>query len=136
MPTDWTRYSKTPRGALFGQAVTAPLTIIITSFFGILITSATANLYGTQFWSPFELLLHAQQSLTPAARAGTFFAGLGLLASQAACCIVLNSVAAGMDLTTLWPKYINMRRGSIIITFVGIAVVPWNFVNKASTFIT
>ena len=80
--------------------------------------------------------MYAQQSMTPAARAGTFFAGVGLLASQLALCIVLNSVAAGMDLTTICPKYINIRRGSYIIMLVGIAVCPWNYVNQASTFIT
>ena len=74
--------------------------------------------------------------MTPSARAGTFFAGLGLLASQLALCIVLNSVAAGMDLTTLWPKYINIRRGSYIVMIIGIALCPWNYVNQATTFIT
>ena len=73
--------------------------------------------------------------MTPLGRAGTFFAGLGLLASQLALCVVLNSVAAGMDLTTLCPKYINLRRGAYIITIIGIAVCPWNYVNKASTFL-
>ena len=73
--------------------------------------------------------------MTAAARAGTFFAGLGLLASQLALCIVLNSVAAGMDLTTLCPQYINLRRGSYIVMVIGIAVCPWKYVNQATTFI-
>ena len=73
--------------------------------------------------------------MTRSGRAGTFFAGLGLLASQLALCVVLNSVAAGMDLTTLCPKYINLRRGAYIVAIVGIAVCPWNYVNKASTFL-
>ncbi|KAL9120762.1 MAG: hypothetical protein Q9187_002679, partial [Circinaria calcarea] len=91
---NWTRYAKYPNAALFGQAVTAPLTISITALCGILITSATTKIYGEIYWNPFQLLLHAQQTMTPAGRAGTFFAGLGLLASQLALCIVLNSVAA------------------------------------------
>ena len=73
--------------------------------------------------------------MTASARAGTFFAGLGLLASQLALCIVLNSVAAGMDLTTLCPQYINLRRGAYIVMLVGMAVCPWNYVNQATTFI-
>ena len=110
--SDWTRYARTPNAALFGQAITAPFVICITALCGILIASASEQLYGrTVFWNPFQLLNHVQASMTPAARAGTFFAGLGLLASQIALSIVLNSVAAGMDLTTLWPRYINLRRG-------------------------
>ncbi len=74
--------------------------------------------------------------MTAASRAGTFFAGLGLLASQIALCIVLNSVPAGMDMTTICPQYINIRRGGYIVLIVGIVVCPWNYVNQATTFIT
>lgn len=135
--SDWTRYSSTPSSAIFGQIVAAPVTICLTSLFGILISSAASKIYGQVFWNPFLLLLYIQErdTLDAGARAGTFFAGLGLLASQIALCIVLNSVSAGMDLTTLFPRYINIRRGSSLITLVGIAIVPWNFVNSPGTFI-
>lgn len=104
--SDWTRYAKTPNAALFGQLVTAPITICVTAICGILITSAAATIYDQYIWNPFELLLTIQQnSLTPGARAGTFFAGLGFLCSQLALCIVLNCVSAGMDLAALCPKW-------------------------------
>ncbi|KAL8924215.1 MAG: hypothetical protein Q9208_004179 [Pyrenodesmia sp. 3 TL-2023] len=90
------------------------------------------------FWNPFLLLLFIQTNSASdaATRAGTFFAGLGLLASQLSLCVVLNSVSAGMDLTTLAPQYINIRRGAFIILVIGVAIVPWNLVNTASTFLT
>lgn len=126
---DWTRYAKTPNAALFGQAVAAPLTICITALCGLLITSATATIYGEYLWNPFELLLTIQkQSNSPGARAGTFFAGLGFLSSQIALCIVLNCVSGGMDLAALCPKYINIRRGSFLLSIIAIAVCPWNYV--------
>ncbi|KAI9780379.1 MAG: hypothetical protein M1835_004509 [Candelina submexicana] len=134
--SDWTRYAKTPNAALFGQAIAATLAICITALSGILITSATAKFFGVLYWNPFLLLNHIQQQpMHPATRAGTFFAGLGLLASQLALCIVLNSVSAGMDAAALCPKFINIRRGAIIITVIGIAICPWNYVTKATTFI-
>ena len=126
---DWTRYAQTPNAALFGQAFTAPLTICITALCGILITSATATIYGAYLWNPFELILTIQQrSNSPGARAGTFFVGLGFLASQMALCIVLNCVSGGMDLTALCPRYINIRRGSFILTIIAVAACPWNYV--------
>ena len=135
--SDWTRYAKTPNAALFGQLVTAPIAICVTALCGLLVTSATANVYGKVLWNPFQLLLAMQQkSLSPAARAGTFFAGLGFLASALALCIVTNSVAGGMDLAALCPKYINIRRGSVLITIVAVATCPWQFVTQATTFIT
>ena len=135
--SDWTRYSKTPNAALFGQAVTAPIAICLTALCGLLVTSATAEIYGEVLWNPFQLLLAIQQnSLSAGARAGTFFAGLGFLASALALCIVTNSVAGGMDLAALCPKYINIRRGSYLITIIAVATCPWQFVTQATTFIT
>jgi nucleobase:cation symporter-1, NCS1 family len=133
---DWTRYARTPNAALFGQAITAPVTISITALCGILIASASSLIYGQVFWNPFLLLLHVQKAMTPASRAGTFFAGTGLVASQLALCIVLNSVPAGMDMTTLCPQYINIRRGAYLVMVVGIVLCPWNYVYQATTFIT
>ncbi|KAL8960260.1 MAG: hypothetical protein Q9193_003003 [Seirophora villosa] len=136
--SDWTRYSQHQNGALLGQGFAAPLTVCLTAFFGILITSAASALYGQLFWNPFLLLLFVQSNSPSdrATRAGTFFAGLGLLASQLSLCVVLNSVSSGMDLTALAPEYINIRRGAFTVLIIGVAIVPWNLVNTASTFIT
>jgi NCS1 family nucleobase:cation symporter-1 len=135
--SDWTRYAKSPRSALFGQLVTAPITISITAVCGLLITSATQQMYGVYLWNPFELLLHVQQtSLTATARAGTFFAGLGFLASQMALCIILNCVSAAMDLSALCPKWINIRRGCYLVSVISIAICPWQYVTQPTTFIT
>lgn len=134
---DWTRYAKTPNASLFGQGVTAPLTIIITAICGSLVTSAAYTIYGEYFWNPFELLLYIQKGhMSSAARAGTFFSGLCFLASQMALCIVLNAISTGMDMAALCPKWINIRRGCFILTIIAVAVCPWNYVNAASTFIT
>lgn len=135
--SDWTRYAKTTNAALIGQLVTAPITICVTAICGILITSAAATIYGEYLWNPFELVLTIQQgSLTAGARAGTFFAGLGFLSSQMALCIILNCVSAGMDLAALCPKWINIRRGSYLVSIIAIAILPWNYVTKPTTFIT
>jgi nucleobase:cation symporter-1, NCS1 family len=113
---------------------TAPLTICITALCGLLITSATATLYGEYIWNPFELLIYIQQrSSSPGARAGTFFAGLGFLASQLSLCTILNCISGGMDMAALCPKYINIRRGSIILSIVAVAICPWNYVTYFCT---
>lgn len=74
--------------------------------------------------------------MSPSARCGTFFAELGFLASAFGLCIVTNSIAAGMDIAALCPKYINIRRGSYIITIIGVAVCPWKSVTRPTTFVT
>lgn len=103
--SDWTRYARTPNAALGGQMIAAPVFIVVTSVCGILITSAAATIYGEYIWNPFELLLVVQDhSMTPAARAGTFFAGLGFLVDQLALCQMLNGISTGMDMAALCPK--------------------------------
>lgn len=135
--SDWTRYAKTTNAALLGQLLVAPVLIVVTSVCGILITSATETIYGEYVWNPFELLLTIQQhSLSSAARAGTFFAALGFLASQLALCQMLNCISSGMDLAALCPKWINIRRGGFLLSIISMAICPWNYVTKATTFIT
>lgn len=60
----------------------------------------------------------------------------GLLSSQIAVNIAQNSVSAGMDLSALLPKYIDVFRGSLMMITVGVIVNPWRFVNSLGTFIT
>ena len=103
--SDWTRYARTPNAALFGQLVAAPIFIVVTCVCGILITSASATIYGEYIWNPFELLLVVQDhSMSAPARAGTFFAGLGFLTDQLALCQMLNGISTGMDMAALCPK--------------------------------
>lgn len=50
--------------------------------------------------------------------------------------IILNCVSAGMDLAALCPKWINIRRGSYLVSIIAIAILPWNYVTEPTTFIT
>lgn len=81
--SDWTRFSKTRHAPTSANLIALPLTVTFSATIGVLITTATYNMFGTLLWNPLELLTHIQAtSYTPAARAGTFFAGLGLLLTQ------------------------------------------------------
>ena len=41
-----------------------------------------------------------------------------------------------MDLASLWPKYIDVTRGSLIMVVVAVVINPWRFVNSPTTFVT
>jgi NCS1 family nucleobase:cation symporter-1 len=48
-----------------------------------------------------------------------------------------NVVSCSNDLTGLFPKYINIRRGSILATVIaGWIMVPWKIVHSASSLLT
>ncbi|KAI1323632.1 permease for cytosine/purines, uracil, thiamine, allantoin-domain-containing protein [Xylariaceae sp. FL0255] len=119
---DWSRYARTPKAPLLGMWLAGPLALTFTATFGVF---------------PISLLLHIQSfDYSAAARAGTFFGGLGWFLSQLAVNVSLNSIAAGMDLTSVAPKYLNARRGGFLLATVGLATLPWNYVNSTSSFTT
>jgi len=76
--------------------------------FGCLVTSATLKIYGTAIWLPPALDLQCMEAdYNAKSRAGTFFAGLGLLISQLSIHTVDNGFSLGMDLSGVLAKYIN-----------------------------
>lgn len=122
---------------MINQLLGAPITITIGAIFGIYCTSAVKEHYGKTIWQPIQLLEWILAThYTPAARAGCFFAGAGFFVSQLFVNIVQNSVACGMDLASLAPKYIDTTRGSLIMVVVAVVINPWRFVNTPGTFIT
>lgn len=151
---DWTRYAKTKRAPVLNQLITVPITITVTAMLGVFATSAVKNMYGKTIWQPIQLLeFLLTHNYNAATRAGCFFGGLGFFWSQISVripdCVYLfrkliiiqvnlvqNSVAAGMDLASLAPRWIDVKRGSLIMCVVGYLINPWRFVNSPGTFIT
>lgn len=89
-----------------------PIFLFATSIIGALSASAFYHYYGTAIWNPLDMLIFVQStSYTPACRAGTFFAGVGLLGSQVFVNVVQNTLAFGMDFTGLFPKYVDVGLG-------------------------
>ncbi|KAI1627935.1 NCS1 family nucleobase:cation symporter-1 [Exophiala viscosa] len=135
--SDWTRYANKRLAPTTSQMVVAPFTITVTALVGIIVTSAAKDVLGSLIWSPIALLGEIQElnHSSPRARAGVFFASLGLVSSQLMVSVVLNSMSVGMDMSGLWPRYINIRRGSYIMAAVGIIVQPWHLLNTAAKFL-
>ncbi|RDW77351.1 hypothetical protein BP6252_05404 [Coleophoma cylindrospora] len=135
--SDWTRFEKKRGAANPGMLLALPITVTICALVGVLATTASYQTYGTTLWNPLVLLQYAQTtSYTPACRAGTFFAGCGILSSQIFMNMTQNSIPYGMDLVGLFPKYLTMRRASIILTFATLVLQPWRFFGQAAIFIT
>ncbi|EXJ83331.1 hypothetical protein A1O1_06952 [Capronia coronata CBS 617.96] len=133
--SDWSRYAKTKSAPWAGIWLCCPIALTTCAMFGVFVTSAVRHMYGEIIWQPITLLLHIQDTdYSPGARAGTFFGGMGWFLSQLAINVSSNSVAAGMDLTAILPRYLNARRGGWLLACIGIVICPWNFVNSAGTF--
>ena len=109
---------------------------IVVPLFGILTASATMSLYGGQpIWNPPMLIIQwTTNDYSATSRAAGFFCGLGFVLGQFAENIASNGYAAGMDLAGLFPKWIDIRRGSIIAALLSWVVQPWLFYNTSSVF--
>ncbi|KAK2813279.1 hypothetical protein FQN50_000593 [Emmonsiellopsis sp. PD_5] len=108
--SDWTRYANRPMAPTLSQLVAAPVTITITALVGIIVTSAANDLFGEIVWNPIYLLTAIQEEYQSSARArvGVFFAAVGMVSTQLAISLVLNSVSTGMDIAGLCPNGIML----------------------------
>lgn len=134
---DYARLARRPRDAIMGQALAFPLYSILGSVIGILVTAATQNRLGEPYWNPPSLFARLLE-LDPSAgtRAAAFFAGLALAISQLGSNLPGNALSGGLDLASVFPKYINLRRGAYIVALLSPVVNPWRLVNTATTFLT
>lgn len=135
--SDWTRFTNSRAGVVWNQGVTGIISATVCALLGIATTSAVAEMYGKTIWNPILLLSFLQDdNYNAATRAGTFFAGFGFFLSQITINLVQNSVACGMDLASLAPKWIDVTRGSLFMCVVGYIIQPWRFVNQPGLFIS
>lgn len=117
--SDWTRYGK-GRHTATPAIITLAITVVLAALLGIIATSAFAEAYGELQWNPMIMLQWLQANYyTPACRAGTFFAGLGLICLTVFINYTQNCVSSGMDVAMLAPRWISQRRGAIIFSILG-----------------
>ncbi|KAF8330103.1 permease for cytosine/purines, uracil, thiamine, allantoin-domain-containing protein [Amanita rubescens] len=132
---DFASRATTPSAALFPQLFSVPITFSIVSFLGIIVSSSSMTIYGEAVWSPLDLLdkfLDGKPS--HATRFGVWFISASFIIAQLGMNISANSISAGCDLTSLMPRYINIRRGGYIAAIVGICMMPWNLLKSSSEF--
>jgi nucleobase:cation symporter-1, NCS1 family len=126
---DFTRFAKSQRQQVIGQAIALPTTMTLYSLIGILVTSATVVIYGTAIWDPVQLLSRFH---SPVAMVISL---VGVLLATLNVNIGANVVSPANDFSNLWPRKISFRTGGIITCFMGIAFMPWKLLSSYSTFI-
>ncbi|KAL2206819.1 hypothetical protein CC79DRAFT_1343111 [Sarocladium strictum] len=136
---DFSRFARRPQNQLWGQTIGIMIFGVVVPVFGVLGTSAAGKMYGDVvelgLWNPPNIVqIWLNTHYNARNRAAAFFTALGLLCNILALNSVENGVSGGMDFAGLWPKYINIRRGSYLIAVVSILLQPWQILAKASTF--
>ncbi|THU93841.1 NCS1 nucleoside transporter family [Dendrothele bispora CBS 962.96] len=127
---DFTRYATTER-AQFVQIIIIPTIFTLIGFVGIAVTSAGEVLYGETLWDPTQLIDRWDN------RAAAFFASFSFVLATLGTNISANSLSAANDMTVLFPRYINIRRGQAICAFLGgWALCPWEILATAPGFLS
>ncbi|KAI1324650.1 permease for cytosine/purines, uracil, thiamine, allantoin-domain-containing protein [Xylariaceae sp. FL0255] len=134
---DFTRYSRNPRGQYI-QLPAMPIVFTILGTVGIVATSASKvfSPTGKYLWNPLDIIT-IWLDYGSGGRAAAFFAAGAWYVAQVGTNITANSISAANDLTVLLPRWVNIRRGSIIAALIGGWVfVPWKILSSAETFIS
>lgn len=69
------------------------------------------------------------------ARAACFFGGLALVSTQLGMQITGNGYYGGTNLTAALPKYLNIKRGAVIVACVGLLIQPWRLAGRPGSFV-
>ncbi|KAH8897223.1 NCS1 allantoate transporter [Thozetella sp. PMI_491] len=129
---DFSRFSKNEQANLW-QIPIIPVLKIVTALFGIVATGASRVVYGEDLWSPIDLIAKWTGS---GGRFLGFVCSMLWILAQVCCNISANSVSFANDVTTLVPRFINIRRGTILCSIIGgFALVPWLMVSSAYVFL-
>lgn len=135
--SDWTRFEKRRGASTPAMLLAMPISITLVALIGVVIATCTDQIYGKVIWNPLVLLTQIQtDTYTSKSRAGTFFAGAGLLTSQIFIQMSQNTIPYGMDVAGLFLRYVSMKRGAVFLTLILMAINPWRFLSQASIFVT
>ena len=108
---DFSRFSKRPQSAYWSQLLTIPIGFAITSFIGIIVSSASGVIYGETVWSPLTLLekFLSDERVSGATRFGVFVISASFALAQLGTNIAANSISAGTDMTALYVTWIHIE---------------------------
>ncbi len=126
---DFSRFARSQRDQVLGQALGLPLTMGLYSFIGVAVTGATIVIYGAPIWDPVQLLTNFANPFTLIVAMVSL--GLATLATN----IAANVVGPANDFAHLWPKVISFRIGGLITGLIGILIQPWRLLANASVYI-
>src|SRR5688572_12992901 len=126
---DFTRYAKSQKAQIRGQAIGLPPSMTLFAFIGVAVTSATAIVYGNTIWDPVVLAGKFENKMLVS------IAMIAVIISTLATNIAANIVSPANDFSNLWPKKINFRTGGYITGIIGVLIFPWKLIADPNGYI-
>jgi NCS1 family nucleobase:cation symporter-1 len=126
---DFTRYARSQRSQVLGQALGLPPTMTLFAFIGVATTSATLLIFGRAIPDPVELVGQFNSI------AVVLFATVVIFAAQITTNMAANVVSPSNDFSNLNPRRISYVTGGLITAAVGVLMMPWYLYRNASAYI-
>lgn len=125
--SDLTRFSRSQKDQMIGQAIGLPGTAILFALMSIIITSGSILAFGRPIWNPVELLKEFHNPII------LIIGAITLLIATLSVNIAANVVSSAYDLVNLFPKKLNFAKAGIISMFIALFFAPWLWFENAST---
>ena len=128
---DFTRYAKSQKDQIVGQALGLPPTMTLYAFIGVAVTSATAIIFpgGHVVWDPVELLGRIGGPVT------VLLSMVALSVATLTTNLAANVVSPANDFSNLSPRFISFRTGGLITALAGILMMPWKLLASSQGYI-
>jgi NCS1 family nucleobase:cation symporter-1 len=126
---DFTRYAKSQRDQVIGQAIGLPTTMTLFAFIGVAVTSATVIIFGEELWDPVAVVARFESPVI------VFLAMVALAIATLSTNIAANVVGPANDFSNLAPSRISFKVGGTVTGIVGIVIMPWKLLADPSGYI-
>lgn len=126
---DFTRYARSQRSQMLGQALGLPLTMTAFAFIGVAVTSATVIIYGDAIADPVALIQKFDNTLV------IFFSMVVIFVAQLTTNMAANVVSPSNDFSNLDPKRISYVTGGLITAVIGVLMMPWQLLSSMGDYI-
>jgi len=126
---DFTRYARSQRDQMLGQALGLNTTMPLFSFIGVAVTSATVVIYGEEIWDP--VLLLGRFTSVPV----VIFSLVALAVATLTTNLAANVVAPANAFSAIAPTKITFRAGGVITGIIGILMMPWKLLADPTGYI-
>jgi NCS1 family nucleobase:cation symporter-1 len=121
---DFSRYAKSQKDQVIGQIVGLPLTMLLFSALGVVLTAASSSLVGETISDPISLIGKIDSPFWVVTSMVIII--IATISTNTAA----NIVSPTNDFQNAFPKLINFKRGTLLTGFVGILLMGWELFIK------
>jgi len=126
---DFTRYARSQRDQVLGQAVALPVFMTLFAFIGVAVTSASVAVFGEAVPDPVDLVGRLGGG------AGAVLGLAGVALATLSTNLAANVVSPANAAVHLAPRTMTFRRAALLAASLGIVILPWKLIESTSGYI-